>query len=299
MISKKIKNKTVGILMAGGFGTRLYPTTKVLNKHLINIYDKPMIYYSLSILMLAKINEIAIVSSKKDVEIFKKLFENSKDLGLKLKFIVQKKPKGIAEGILLSKKFIANRNIMLVLGDNLIYGNSLTSNLISAKNQLTEHTAQIFGCFSNNPNMFGVIQFDKKNQIRKIIEKPKKFISNYAVPGIYFYGNNVLKHITKLKYSNRGELEITDLNNIYISNKLMKVSIFGRGINWLDTGTPEGLLEASNFVSAVQKSSGNKIACIEEIALNNKWISNKYLKKLIDNIYKNSFYKNYIGKLVE
>lgn len=282
-----------GILLAGGLGTRFRPITYSVNKHFLPIYKKPMFFYPLSVLMLAGINDIIIVSDTSSLKIFKKIISKL-NLSTKFSYIAQNKPGGIVDGILKCKKKINNKDFVVILGDNFFYAQSLSNQL----QQLMKKKNCIVSVKNKKPAQFGVIKF-KNKKMYKIIEKPKKFISNNIVTGIYSYENKVIKLCEKLKPSKRGELEITDLNNIYISNKSMKVSIFGRGTNWLDTGTPEGLLEASNFVSAVQKSSGNKIACIEEIALNNRWISNKYLKKLIDNIYKNSFYKNYIGKLVE
>ena len=279
------------IILAGGKGSRLYPITKGVNKHLLPVYDKPMIYYPLSVLMLAQIKDILIISSKDEIYRFKKLFSNGEELGLNIQYAIQKKPKGIAEAFIIGKNFIDNDNVCLILGDNLIYGSGLQDLL---KN-INPKKATIFGYNVENPKDYGIVE-TKKNKIISIEEKPKNPKSDIAIIGLYFYPNNVIKKVKKLSPSKRGELEITDLNKIYLKENQLELKLLGRGYTWLDMGKTETLLEANNFISLIQKRQGLKIACIEEIAYNNKWIDKdillqkakeypneygKYLKKVI------------------
>ena len=285
----------IGILLAGGFGTRMYPTTLAINKHLIPIFDKPMIYYPLSILIMLKIKKIVFISTSRDQESYKRLFKNFNHLGLDIKYLIQDKPNGIAESINISKKFIKGKRICLILGDNIFYGSNLKKILQEEKKKLSGAT--IFSHHVNNPNEFAVISYDKKNNIKSIVEKPKKKISNQIITGIYFFDDKVLNFFNKIKPSARGELEITDLLNEYIKIDKINVRNMGRGIVWFDAGNEERLLEISSIIGATQARSGFKIACIEEMALNNKWITKKKLSKIIRD-YPNHSYKKYIKKII-
>ncbi len=284
--------------MAGGSGTRLYPSTKSISKHLFPVYDKPMIYYSLSLFFLAKIKNIIIISDKKNLILYQDLLGDGSNFGITITYIVQDKPKGIADGIKISEPYIKNKKIFLVLGDNIIYGNNLIKTLTQAK-RLKNGGAEIFGYYVNNPYGYGVIEFDNKNKIKDIHEKPKKFISNYVVPGIYFYDENAVNHVKNLKPSTRGEFEITALNRVYLKQKKLTVNIMNRGFAWLDTGSNENLINASNFVYSIEKRQGLKIACLEEIALKNKWIDSNKLKKIIKINNINSDYSNYLKTLIK
>ena len=274
----------IGILMAGGAGSRMFPLTNVVNKHLLNIYDKPMIYYSLSLFLLLKIRKIYLICNENDKKLNIKLFSIYKNFGFEIFYIIQKKPRGIAEGLMLCKKYIKTNKVFLVLGDNILHGSGLIKVLENAISSLNDDNAIIFPVKANNPNRYGVPLFQNK-KIIKIYEKPKRYISNYAIPGIYLYGTNVLNHLKTLKPSKRNELEITDLNNIYIKHSLLKHKLLPQGINWLDTGSPNSLNDASNYVRTIQTNQGNIIACIEEICCENNWISKKDLKKFF--LYKN------------
>ena len=280
------------ILLAGGKGTRLYPITKGVNKHLLPVYDKPMIYYPLSVLMLAKIREVLIISSKVEIGRFKKLFSNGKDLGLKIKYSIQEEAKGIAEAFIIGENFIKNDNVCLILGDNLIYG----SGLQDVFKNIDKNKATIFGYNVEKPKNYGIVEI-KNNEIISIKEKPKNPKSNIVVVGLYFYPNDVIKKAKKLKPSKRGELEITDLNKIYLRKNKLELKLLGRGYTWLDMGTYENLLEANNFISLIQKRQGLKIACIEEIAYNNKWIDKELLLKKAKEYPKE--YGKYLLKVVE
>lgn len=282
-----------GIILAGGSGSRLYPSTIAVNKQLLNLYDKPIIYYSISVLMLAKIRDILIISSSENLYLYKKLFGSGKNFGIKISYEIQEKPNGIAESFLIGEKFIDRKKVALILGDNFFYGNNFSKNLIKAS---SNKNSTIFLFPSNFPENYGVATV-KKNQILNIIEKPKKPKSNLAVTGLYFYDNKVVDYCKLLKPSKRGELEITDLNKIYIGKKKLNYINLGRGFNWFDTGTPETLLEASNFVHAIEKRQRFKISCLEEISLNNNWLNKQKLKKNINKI-KNCDYKNYIKKIL-
>lgn len=285
-----------GIIMSGGAGTRLYPATKVIGKQLLTIYDKPMIYYSLSILMLAGIREILLISTQQDIPRYKELFQDGRELGLKIHYKVQNKPAGIVEAFLIGEDFLENSPVALILGDNIFYGTGLSSILRQAKIQ--KYGATIFIYPVHDPERYGVIELDKAGRPIAIYEKPETYISEYAITGFYLYDNNVVKYSKMLKPSKRGELEITDLNRIYLERGELNVQLLGRGMAWLDTGTTDSLLDAAQYISIIEKRQGLKIACIEEIAWRNQWIDTDQLKKLgLKN--KNSSYGQYILNLVE
>lgn len=261
-----------GIILAGGLGTRLYPTTIAVSKQLIPIYNKPMIFYPLSILMLAKIKEVLIISKPGDDKLFKKLFGNGKDLGMKIFYKIQKKPKGIADALIIGKKFIGKHNVTLILGDNILYSDNLRNELLISREKCEKtKKAIIFSYSVKNPNSYGVIK-KKKNNIIKIVEKPKNYISNEAVLGLYMYPNSVVKKLKFLKPSRRNELEITDLNNKFIKEKNISVTKLGRGTSWFDAGTFDNLFEASQLIKIIENRIGLKIASLDEIAKKNKWI---------------------------
>jgi len=278
-----------GIILAGGSGTRLSPLTKIVCKQLLPIYDKPLIYYPLSVLMLGGINNILIISTPKDIDHFKNLFNDGSNLGLKIQYEIQEKPNGIAEAFIIGEKFINNEPVCLILGDNIFYGHGL-KNLIEKCSKL-EKGAIIFGYYVKDPQRYGVVEFDKNGNVISLEEKPKHPKSNYAVTGLYFYDNKVSTLAKKLKPSNRGELEITDLNIEYLKLGELKVEILGRGYAWLDTGTHDSLLEASNFVATIEHRQGLKIACIEEIAYKNGWITKESLLKLAHHLRKTEYGK--------
>ena len=276
-----------GIILAGGSGTRLYPITKAISKQITPIYDKPMIYYPLSVLMLAGIREILIISTPRDILVFKELFENGDNFGLKISYEIQERPNGLAEAFLIGEKFIGNDSCALVLGDNVFYGHGFTRMLKEAS--LKEKGATIFGYYVNNPKDFGVVEFDKNGKAISLEEKPEKPKSNYAIPGLYFYDNTVIEKAKKVKPSKRGELEITTLNEMYLKENNLNVVSLGRGMAWLDTGTHDALLEASNFVKTIQSRQGVMVACLEEIAYRNGWIDKKKIKELAQSLIKSSY----------
>ncbi|AMD95115.1 glucose-1-phosphate thymidylyltransferase RfbA [Leptotrichia sp. oral taxon 847] len=284
-----------GIILAGGSGTRLYPVTKSISKQILPIYDKPMIYYPLSVLMLANIREILIISTKRDLPLFKELLGDGSDLGINLEYKVQEKPNGLAEAFIVGEKFIKNDNVCLILGDNIFYGSGF-SGLLEEVTSLKKG-AVIFGYPVKDPRAYGVVEFDKNGKAISLEEKPENPKSNYAIPGLYFYDNTVISKAKTLKPSNRGELEITAINKKYLKESKLNVKKFGRGIAWLDTGTPEGLLEASNFVEVIQKRQGFYIACLEEIAYQKNWISKEQLLHKINEL-KNCDYKVYLKNLL-
>lgn len=287
-----------GIILAGGSGTRLYPITKNLSKQLLPVYDKPMIYYPLSILMLAGIKEILIISTSEDLPRFQKLLGNGSELGIKFEYIIQPSPDGIAHAFILGKDFINNDDVCLILGDNIYYGQGLTHLLLKANTEVQEKKmATVFSSYVNDPERYGVVSFDKMGYANTIEEKPQKPKSNYAVTGLYFYPNDVVQKSLKLKPSDRGELEITSLNQIYLNENRLKVIPMGRGYAWLDAGTHESLLEASNFIETIERRQGLKVACIEEIAYRKKYISKSQIIELAKPLAKNQ-YGQYLLKLV-
>jgi glucose-1-phosphate thymidylyltransferase len=276
-----------GIILAGGLGTRLYPITKTISKQILPIYDKPMIYYPLSVLMLAGIREILIISTKRDMGCYEELFGDGSQLGLKFKYEIQSEPRGLAETFLIGEKFIGKDNICLVLGDNVFYGTGLAD--VLKKAVARESGATIFGHYVSNPSEFGVVEFDMYRRVLSIEEKPEVPKSNYAVPGLYFYDNDVVLIAKNIKPSKRGELEITSINNEYLKRGLLNMEIFGRGTAWLDTGTHRSLLEASNFVEVVQNRQGLYVACIEEIAYRMGFINKDQLLKLAEALLKTDY----------
>tara|TARA_B110000971_G_C20023678_1_gene507643 strand:- start:807 stop:1685 length:879 start_codon:yes stop_codon:yes gene_type:complete len=285
---------TKGIILAGGMGTRMSPLTKAVNKQLLPIYDKPLIFYPLSILMLAKIRDILIIVNKGQLDQYKKLLPSGKNIGLNIAFKEQDKPKGLPDAFILGEKFIGKKNVALILGDNFFYGQNLTSKLLKCAK--LNSGAKILLHSVQKPELFGVAKIDSNNKIIQIKEKPKKFISNYAITGLYFFDNNVVKYAKTLKPSKRGELEIIDLIMKYKKKNALSSDFIGRGGAWLDTGSIEDYYKTSAFVQAIEDRQGVKIACIEEIALLNKWINKKELDNQIK-FYGNCQYSNYLKKL--
>ena len=287
-----------GIILAGGSGTRLYPATLPIVKQLLPIYDKPMIYYPLSVLMLAGIRDILIISTPKDLPRFEELFKDGSQLGLNFSYAVQDKPRGLADAFLVGEQFLNGSPVCLVLGDNIFYGHGFTKMLKeSIETVKKENNAVIFGYYVKKPEQYGVIEFDKSGNVIGIEEKPEKPKSNYAAVGLYFYPGDVVEKAKTVKPSKRGELEITTLNQMYLNENRLKVELMGRGFAWLDTGTFDNLLDASRFIQTVEKRQGLKIGCIEEIAYINGWIDKKQLKKLAKPLMK-SGYGEYLLSLV-
>ncbi len=273
-----------GIILAGGSGTRLYPITKAVSKQILPIYDKPMIYYPLSVLMLAGIRDILIISTPRDINFFKELLGDGDQLGLNIEYAIQEAPKGLAEAFIIGEEFIGKDHVSLVLGDNVFYGNRFPESLKRAVEN--KEGATIFGYHVSNPKDFGVVEFDKDNNVISIEEKPAEPKSNYAVPGLYFYDNEVINIAKNIKPSARGELEITSVNNEYLKRGKLKVELLGRGMAWLDTGTYRGLLDAANYVEAVQNRQGLRVSCIEEIAYRKGFIDKNQLIKLAGELSK-------------
>ena len=286
-----------GIILAGGSGTRLHPLTKAVSKQLMPIYDKPMIYYPLSVLMLAGIQEVLIISTPEDLPRFEQLLGDGSDIGMKFEYIVQPSPDGLAQAFILGKSFIGNDTACLILGDNIYYGHGITGMLSNAVNNAkNENLATVFGYHVSDPERYGVVDFDSTGKALSIEEKPINPKSNYAVTGLYFYPNDVIKKAIEVEPSDRGELEITTVNQIYLSEERLKVELMGRGYAWLDTGTHESLLEASTFIETIEKRQGLKVACIEEIAFEQGYINKERLIELAQPLAKNQ-YGQYLLKL--
>lgn len=285
-----------GIILAGGSGTRLYPVTKAMSKQMVPIYDKPMIYYPMSVLMLAGIREILIISTPRDIVNFKELFGDGSSLGLDIQYAIQNEPNGLAEAFIIGEDFIKEDNVAMILGDNIFYGQSFSNHLREAAS--LEKGAVVFGYYVQDPRSFGVVEFNNNNnKVISLEEKPEKPKSKYAVPGLYFYDNTVVNKAKSLKPSNRGELEITDLNKLYMNEGSLKVNLLGRGMAWLDTGTHSSMLQASNFVEAIQNTQGTYIACLEEISFRSGWITVEQLRKLSEPLMKTGYGK-YLEEIV-
>ena len=288
-----------GIILAGGSGTRLYPITKAVSKQILPLYDKPMVYYPLSCLMLSGIREVLIISTPRDISLFKELFGDGSWLGMRFEYAVQEQPRGLADAFIVGKDFIGSDDVALVLGDNIFYGQSFTSVLKKASAKIASKSsgAVIFGYFVKDPTAYGVVEFNADGKVLGIEEKPSAPKSNYAVPGLYFYNNDVVKIAQNIQPSARGEIEITAVNNAYLEEGTLSVELLGRGMAWLDTGTYDGLLEASNFIATIQKRQGLYVSCIEEIAWRNGWLSKEKLLELAKG-YKTDYgrYLEYIAE---
>lgn len=278
-----------GIVLAGGSGTRLHPLTISISKQILPIYDKPMIYYPLSVLMLAEIRDILIISTPRDINCFKELFGDGSKIGLNISYAIQDKPNGLAEAFIIGEEFIGKDSVSLVLGDNIFFGQGFSP--ILKRLAKLEKGAEIFGYLIKDAREYGVVEFDKNMNVLSLEEKPEKPKSKYAIPGLYFYDNTVVEKAKRLKPSKRGELEITDLNKLYLEEKNLKVNLLGRGFAWLDTGNHKNLLQASNFIETIQERQGNYIACLEEIAYKNGWITREQLKELAKPLLKTEYGK--------
>jgi glucose-1-phosphate thymidylyltransferase len=287
-----------GIILAGGSGTRLYPITKGVSKQLLPVYDKPMIYYPLSVLMLAGIQDILIISTPEDLPNFKKLLGNGNEIGLHLSYKEQPSPDGLAQAFIIGEEFIGKDDVCLVLGDNIFYGYGFSKTLRNAKENVGIGKSTVFGYYVNDPERYGVAGFDSEGNVTSIEEKPKVPVSNYAVVGLYFYTNDVVQIAKRIKPSHRGELEITTVNQNYLKRNNLKVQLLGRGFAWLDTGTHDSLMEAGQFIETIEKRQGLKVACIEEIAYRMKYIDKEQLKKLAEPLKKNG-YGQYLLKLAK
>jgi glucose-1-phosphate thymidylyltransferase len=287
-----------GIILAGGSGTRLYPITKGVSKQLLPVYDKPMIYYPLSVLMLAGIKEILIISTPEDLPNFEKLLGDGSEIGISLTYKEQPSPDGLAQAFIIGEDFIGNDDVCLVLGDNIFYGYGFSGILQNARNNVAEGKSTVFGYYVNDPERYGVAEYDKKGNVISIEEKPTDPKSNFAVVGLYFYTNDVVQIAKKIKPSHRGELEITSVNQEYLKQQNLKVELLGRGFAWLDTGTHDSLMEAGQFIETIEKRQGLKVACLEEIAFRMKYIDKTQLKKLAEPLKKNG-YGQYLIKLAK
>ena len=287
-----------GIILAGGSGTRLYPITKGVSKQLLPVYDKPMIYYPLSVLMLAGIQEILIISTPEDLPNFEKLLGDGSEIGIKLSYAVQPSPDGLAQAFIIGEDFIGTDDVCLVLGDNIFYGYGFSGILQNARNNVSEGKSTVFGYYVNDPERYGVAEYDVKGNVISIEEKPTDPKSNFAVVGLYFYTNDVVEIAKKIKPSHRGELEITSVNQEYLKQQNLKVELLGRGFAWLDTGTHDSLMEAGQFIETIEKRQGLKVACLEEIAYNMKYIDKAQLNKLAEPLKKNG-YGQYLLKLAK
>ena len=285
-----------GIVLAGGSGTRLYPITKSISKQIIPVYDKPMIYYPVSILLLAGIKEILIISTPQDIHLYQNLLGDGSSLGVRFEYAIQPSPDGLAQAFLIGEDFIGDDSVCMVLGDNIFYGYNLSNMLKQAAS--LEDGAIVFGYYVNDPERYGVAEFDQNGKVLSLEEKPANPKSNYAVTGLYFYSNDVVKKAKSLKPSARGELEITDLNKLYLAEGRLNVQLMGRGVAWLDTGTHDSLLEASNFIATIQNRQGLQVACLEEIAYNYGYINREQLLKLAEPLKKN-FYGQYLIKIAD
>ena len=284
------------IILAGGSGTRLYPVTKAMSKQMVPIYDKPMIYYPMSVLMLAGIRDILIISTPRDIVNFKELFKDGSEFGLNIEYAIQEQPNGLAEAFIIGEEFIGDDSVAMILGDNIFYGQSFTSHLENAAK--LEKGATVFGYYVQDPRAFGVVGFDEKGKVTSLEEKPEHPKSKYAVPGLYFYDNSVVEKAKNIKPSERGELEITDLNKVYMEEGTLQVELLGRGMAWLDTGTHTSMLQASNFVEAVQTTQGTYIACLEEISYRQGWISKEQVIELAKPLMKTGYGK-YLMDIIE
>lgn len=285
-----------GIILAGGSGSRLYPITKAMSKQLLPIYDKPMIYYPLSVLMLSKIREVLVISNPEYIDFYMNLLGDGSEIGMSITYKIQAKPRGLADAFIVGEDFIGSDSVCLILGDNIFYGQGFVPRLDRAAS--ISEGATIFGYYVNDPKEFGVVEFDENGNVLSLEEKPEKPKTHYAIPGLYYYDNSVIERAKSLKPSNRGEIEITDLNKDYLENQSLRVELLGRGFAWLDTGTYDGLSNASEFVRTIQKRTGLYIACIEEIAYKNNWINKEQLIKLGKN-YAKTEYGQYILSIAE
>ena len=287
-----------GIILAGGSGTRLYPITKGVSKQLLPVYDKPMIYYPLSVLMLAGIQDILIISTPEDLPNFEKLLGDGSEIGLQLSYKEQPSPDGLAQAFIIGEKFIGTDDVCLVLGDNIFYGVGFSGMLQNARKNVAEGKSTVFGYYVNDPERYGVAEFDSKGNVISIEEKPKDPKSNFAVVGLYFYTNNVVQIAKNIQPSKRGELEITSVNQTYLQHKTLKVELLGRGFAWLDTGTHDSLMEAGQFIETIEKRQGLKVACLEEIAYRMKYINAEQVRKLAEPLKKNGYGK-YLLNLIK
>lgn len=286
-----------GIILAGGAGTRLYPSTIAVSKQLLPIYDKPLLYYPLSMLMLARIRDILVISTPHDIKNYEKLLGDGSRIGLRIQYAVQETPRGLADAFIIGEGFIGNDSVCLVLGDNVFYGAAMSAILEQAKHSIENGGAAIFGCFMKNPQEFGVVEFDKNKKVISIEEKPRKPKSNYAVPGLYFYDNEVIRIAKNVKPSARGEIEISSINSVYLEKGKLNITLMGRGVSWFDTGSPKGMYKASGFVKTIQEMQGFYISCIEEIAWRKHFIGDEQLRKCGEELKKTDYGKYLLSLL--